>query len=107
LLINTNKIREMVFEGIHVYPVYRIKQKELSDKTFDPSTFTLNAIDTILHLYGKPKNPSTTNWTYIPVNYKGIPQSETETTLKGITKILVLMDKMILMYVYYIFKFNV
>jgi len=60
-----------------VYPDYIIKQKgwEIWNTTFDPSTYTLNAINTILELYGKPNNPSSSKWTYIPVNYKGIPKS--------------------------------
>eukprot|EP00102_Acyrthosiphon_pisum_P018508 XP_016655718.1 PREDICTED: uncharacterized protein LOC107882190 [Acyrthosiphon pisum] len=43
--------------------------------TFDPFTYTIESIKTVKTLYGDPINPSSTRWTYLPINYKGFPDS--------------------------------
>ncbi|KAL4104688.1 hypothetical protein QTP88_019970 [Uroleucon formosanum] len=80
-------IRDRGLESTNVYPNYHIKLKywDILGTQIQPKKSTLSEIKLIMELYGFPKNPSEVRWTYMDINFKGLPSTIQRQKLNCIT----------------------
>ncbi|KAL4153086.1 hypothetical protein QTP88_000919 [Uroleucon formosanum] len=70
-------IRDRPLESKNVYPNYKIKIKYwylLGDR-LQPKKPTITEIKLLMEMYGFPKNPSDTKWSYVDINFKELPST--------------------------------
>ncbi|KAF0726979.1 HTH psq-type domain-containing protein, partial [Aphis craccivora] len=71
-------IRERQMEGSHLYPNYKkiiVEKWFILDTEIIPSEKTIEEMKLIIEKYGNPKNPSEKKWTYLAINFKGLPSN--------------------------------
>jgi len=80
-------IRDRALESKNVYPNYKLKIKYcylLFDR-LKPKETTITEIKLVMEMYGFPKNPSDTKWSYMDINFKGLPSTNVRRNLNCIT----------------------
>jgi len=62
-------------EGCHAYPNYKIKLNKWNIFGDDiiPKQSAISEMKIIIEKYGHSTNPSENKWTFISINYKGLP----------------------------------
>lgn len=80
-------IRDRALESKNVYPNYKIKINYwyLLGVKLQPKKTTITEMKLVMEMYGYPKNPSDVKWSYMEINFKGLPSTSVERKLSCIT----------------------